>query len=207
MNVGGLGDAIKNVVGAIVIDLVWDAIKRGAANPERPFHLFIDEFQNYPNLARNADVMLSEGRGFGLALWPANQGLYQLSVPLQRAISNNATNKWVTRQDNANAIMFAGEFGRMVSPDDIINQGAYEAVGRVVGNNGLSAPFTAKMRPPMPGCGLGERVRYISQLKYGRPIEDVEKEMEERWQTVPGEAKGDRPPLGKKGGNRRGAAA
>lgn len=200
VNVGGLGDSIKNIVGAMFIDLVWDAVKRGAASVDRPFHLFIDEFQNYPNLARNADVMLSEGRGFGLAMWLANQGLYQLPMALQNAVTNNARNKWVMQQDDANAAMFARQFGRSVSADDIGGLPAHVAVARVIGSDGgLTAPFTAKMRPPVPGFGLAERAREISRLKYGRPIAEVEEELERRWRVEP-TPKQKRPPLGKKGG-------
>jgi hypothetical protein len=204
VNLAGLGDTVKNIVGAILIDLMWSAIKRGAASADCPFHCFIDEFQNYPNLARDAGTMLSEGRGFGLSMWLANQGMHQLAPSLQETIRVNIRNRFVMQTDRRNAMIFASDFGQAVTEEDILTLGAHEAIGRVVGEDPhsghmiVSPPFTAKLRPARPASGLAQRVRAVSRAKYARPIEDVEKEIDERWRIEPDEERPRRAPLGRR---------
>jgi TraM recognition site of TraD and TraG len=185
-NIAGFGPDVRNLLGSIIITAIWEAIKDGVGDPQSPFLLGLDEFQNYPTLGVGFPEMASEGRAHGLSLLLSNQNPMQLNLRVMQEVFSNVRNTIVYQADNKTATMFASEFGKLVSPDDFIRLGEYEAICRVMGSRGRSEPFTVQMQPPLKQPGLARKVIERSRRRYGRPVGDVQREITERRQAVGG---------------------
>lgn len=68
-------------------------------------------------------------------------------------------------------------FGRRVTPHDFQMLRQYEAFGRVVTDEGISQPFSLGTLPPSRPSANVEQIRQLSREKYGRPVEQVIKDM------------------------------
>lgn len=88
---GQIGSDNANFLGSLIVTMiVGQAMRRGAIPEERrvPFHLWIDEFQNF-----TTDVfgeIVSEARKYGLRLGVAHQTLDQVPKPVLDQILKNA---------------------------------------------------------------------------------------------------------------------
>jgi hypothetical protein len=86
------------------------------------------------------------------------------------------------------------EFGRLVSENDFLHLGAYEAIARIATEVGVSAPLTITTEPPSRTTKVANAVRAASRTAYGRPISQVEAEIEDRRRINGGSKK--KPKLG-----------
>jgi hypothetical protein len=195
VNLAGLGGDTASLMGTLIVNALWHAVKSGAADPERPTYLYLDEFQEYLNLPFSPSDMLAQARSFGLAMTLAHQHLGQLPVELRSAVLSNARSKVVFQTSSADAKTFAEEFGTQVNPSDFKNLGRYEVICRLLGSEGVSQPVTAIIREPTPKHNLTRQVRAASRRQYGRPVREVEAEIRAR-RSVPEESHRKRPRLG-----------
>lgn len=85
---------------------------------------------NVINLSVNAADLLAQLRSYGLGLVLAHQDLDQLSKVrgLEQAVLANARSKMVFQTSARDARVMQREFGRLVSDEDFISLGAYEAI-------------------------------------------------------------------------------
>ncbi len=84
---GQLAEGNSALLGAfIVAHLQKAALARADGGAQRPFYLYLDEFQNYTT--DNIKDVLSESRKYGLSLVLAHQYLSQLSHDLSGAVLN-----------------------------------------------------------------------------------------------------------------------
>jgi hypothetical protein len=67
-----------------------------------------------------------------------------------------------------------------VDEDDFINLSAHEAIARIATESGVSAPITLTTEPPPKKTGVANAIRAASRTTYGRPIAQVEAEIEAR---------------------------
>jgi hypothetical protein len=81
------------------------------AETRRPWHLCIDEAQNYVNTTAFQEL-LTEARGYGLSLTLANQHLAQLDEGFRHAILSNARVRVAFRVSTEDAAILAKEFWR-----------------------------------------------------------------------------------------------
>lgn len=181
VNLAGIPEESASLIGALLINSLWHAIKEGHASPENPVSLMLDEFHHYLKIPISPETMLAEARSFGLAMHLAHQGLDQLKIPtLRSAVMNNAVNKVVFQRGSDDSRAFAAEFGSPIKDDDLKRLRKYEVVARVAGEEGLSPPITGVTRPPIEATGNAAAVRAASRQRYGRHVSDVETEIRER---------------------------
>lgn len=78
----------SGVLGGVLLDRVWQVVRRRPRGSGAPVEVFVDEWHQVPSPALGA--MLAEGRKFGLRLRLANQHLAQLRDDLRDAVLGNA---------------------------------------------------------------------------------------------------------------------
>ncbi|MEC3978145.1 type IV secretory system conjugative DNA transfer family protein [Amycolatopsis sp. H20-H5] len=182
INLNGVrvGEQTASLVGTLLMNSLYTAVR--TVRMTKPAFLYLDEFQDFVNLPVNAADMLAKTRSFGLGLVLAHQDLDQLSKVrgLEQAVLANARSKLVFQTSARDARVMQREFGRLVDEDDFINLGAHEALARIATTDGVSAPITLVANPPTKPVGFGNAVRAASRSAYGRPLAQVEAEIEAR---------------------------
>jgi hypothetical protein len=182
INLNGVrvGESAASLTGTLLMNALWSAVR--TVKLTKPAFLYLDEFQDFINLPVNAADMLAKTRSFGLGMVLAHQDLDQLSKVrgLEQAVLANARSKVVFQTSARDARVMQREFGRLVDEDDFINLRAYEAIVRVATGDGVSAPISITTEPPSRTTRVANAVLTASRTKYGRPIAEVEAEIENR---------------------------
>jgi hypothetical protein len=182
VNLKGLPEDTQKLIGSALVNNLWNAIRLGGASEAEPFHLLLDEFQNFVHTPTSHETMLAEGRSSGLSQLLAHQGLDQLDGrrSLQDAVMNNAVSKIVFQRGIKDARTFAAEFASPVTDDDLKKLGQFEFIAKIQTESGISSPFTGITRPPLKPAGTGAAVRAWSRQQYGKSVAEVEQEVRER---------------------------
>lgn len=95
---GHVGDWAASIIGSVVLSRVWSATAaRSTLPPEEhhPFHIFVDEVQEFVSEADHIRRMLSQCREFNVSITAATQYLSDLDTTMQRALMNNTLTKVV----------------------------------------------------------------------------------------------------------------
>jgi hypothetical protein len=71
-------------------------------------------------------------------------------------------------------------FGRMVEERDFHSLGPHEALAVVATGTTVSQPISITTYPPSPATGMAKRIQLLSRKKYGKPVAEVEAEIEDR---------------------------
>ncbi|WP_427921149.1 type IV secretory system conjugative DNA transfer family protein [Streptomyces sp. cg40] len=174
------GAPTAGLLGSLLLNAIWGTVQRGAANPNNPTMLYLDEFQDFLNLPISPADWFAQARSMGLAVTVAHQYIGQLSRELQDATQNNARSKVVFQTGADEANYFAKQFGRRVTPDDFMNLQRYEVIMRLATTDGVSSPVTGMTLPPVEPTGFAERIREASRTKYARPVAEVEADIRNR---------------------------
>ncbi|WP_066945398.1 TraM recognition domain-containing protein [Streptomyces lushanensis] len=150
--------------------------------------LYLDEFQDFLNLPISPADMFAQARSLGLAMTVAHQHLGQLGQELRDATASNARSTVVFQTAVDDAKDFARQFGRSVTEDDFINLDRFEVIMRLATTGGVSSPLTGVTLPPVDPAGFADEGRSLSRRAYGRPVTDVEAEIQRRsgQQPAPG---------------------
>jgi len=197
INLNGVrvGEQTASLTGTLLMNALYSAVR--TVKKTKPAFLVIDEFQDFVNLPVPAADMLAKLRSFGLSMVLAHQDLDQLSKVrgLDQAVLSNARTRVVYQTSAHDARAMQREFGRLVDENDFLNLGAYEAIARIATEAGVSAPVTITTEPPSKPTGMANAVRAASRTTYGRPIAQVEAEIEAR-RRVRGDRSPKKPKLG-----------
>lgn len=174
------GKDTAGLVGSLLLNSIWSVVLGGPSSPSSPTFLYLDEFQDFLNLPISAQDMFAQARSKGLPMTVAHQFMGQLSRELQDAVLANARSKVVFQTSSDDARLFSREFGRSVEDHDLMHLGPYEVVLRLATSDGVSAPVTGTTQPPGRPVGLANQARNLSREKYGRPVAEVEAEINTR---------------------------
>ncbi|WP_437770597.1 type IV secretory system conjugative DNA transfer family protein [Arthrobacter sp. KNU40] len=189
-----IGKQASSLMGTLILNALWSAVR--TVPNHKPVMLYMDEFQNFVTMPTDPGDMLAESRSFGLGMTLIHQNLDQLTDRgLRAAISANCRSKIAFQLSNDAAAM-AREFGDKVGASDLQNLQAREAIAMVATESGVSSPFTMRT---IEGYGEAKTIQAVlaqSRAKYGRPVSEVEREIELR-RTGSIDAK-DRSPYGKR---------
>lgn len=175
---GALGEGPSHLLGALLITAMAQAAmsRRDTPEPDRtPFHLCVDEFQNFAT--NGFSLILSEARKYGLTLTLAHQYLDQLPDRLRDAVFGNVGS------------MVAFRVGAKDAPEvtrqlDLKNAAAFKELANYRARvsllqNGMpsEAMQVETLGPPSPLHARADRIRAHSQLRFGRPREAVEQKI------------------------------
>ena len=111
-----------------------------------PFHVYIDEFQNFTSDAISA--MLAEARKYGLALTVAHQELGQLPGDLRDSLLANTGSKIMFRVSCADAEALAQYIAPHYTAQDLMTLPDYTAMARIKVDNVPSPVFVMRTQPP-----------------------------------------------------------
>jgi len=180
---GRLGEINANLIGMIIVGkLQMAALSRvdsfGKDYP--PFYLYIDEFQNVTTPSISS--ILSEARKYKLSLTVAHQYLSQLNEDIKGAILGNVGSMALFRISPEDAMALEGRFKPTFSADDVIKLDNRNALVSMLVNGQPAKPFNLKTEDYMPGNkDIIEPLKQLSYMTYGRPKEEVDQEILERF--------------------------
>jgi len=173
----------------IVAKIKQAALARATMSPNerKDFFLYIDEFQNF--VTPSIESILSEARKYRLWLILAHQYIEQLKqkdlwweTDLTGAIFGNVWTMMAYKLWAPDADFLEKEFSPEFSKQDLVNIDRFKAVMKLSIDTQPSRPFSINVLNPYVEEWKNEDkkceiIKQISNLKYGRKRELVEKEI------------------------------
>lgn len=183
---GRLGGINSNLIGLILVGKLQMAAMSRAETPGKefaPFYLYIDEFQNVTT--ESIESILSEARKYKLSLTVAHQYISQLKDNIRGAILGNVGSMSVFRISSEDAEVLKGRFEPTFSVQDIIKLENRNAYISMLIDGQPAKPFNVKTDDfPEGNPDLVPKIKELSSLKYGRPRNEVEAEIFEKYQKL-----------------------
>lgn len=184
---GELGEENSSFLGLVLVPRILMAAMMRADTPEperRDFYLYVDEFQNFatPDFAQ----ILSEARKFHLALCVANQFIGQVEEEVKNAVFGNVGTIIAFRVGTTDANYLAREFSPVFSEEDLLNIERFHAYVKTLVGNEPVPPFSLNLykdmakQKEMMNPKVGEIIKEMSRLRYGRDVKLVEAEIVRR---------------------------
>jgi hypothetical protein len=181
---GRIGDINAELLGLIFVSKILQAALARVDIPEgdrHPFYLYIDEFQNFttPSIA----TILSEARKYALSLNLAHQYINQLSEEIKNAVFGNVGTKCIFRVDVDDAEYLAKTLEPYFTAGDIAGLPNRNAYVSMLVNGSPVEPFDMQtmMVVDEPDYTDIDALKQTSYETYGRPREQVEAEIQERY--------------------------
>ncbi|OGN09676.1 MAG: hypothetical protein A3C61_02720 [Candidatus Yanofskybacteria bacterium RIFCSPHIGHO2_02_FULL_39_10] len=187
---GRIGDLNANLLGMVIVGkLLMAALSRVDIADEKmrkDFYLYIDEFQNFTT--DSIGIILSEARKYHLDLILAHQFIKQLKEGTRDAVFGNVGSIVAFRIGPDDSEFMKNKFEPVFSPQDLMNIDNLNAYVNLLINGQTSRPFNIKLDTTgVFGAGsseIGEGVKQMSRFKYGRPRDEIEKEIQDRVASV-----------------------
>lgn len=182
---GRLGDINANLLGLILVGKIqMAALSRadGAGNLP-PFYLYIDEFQNFTTPSISS--ILSEARKYKLSLNVAHQYLSQLSDDIKNAVLGNVGSMGIFRISSEDAEVLVKRLEPVFTVQDILKLDNRNAYISMLVDGVPVKPFNIRT-PDLPAGNpdIVESLKELSFLKYGRPRDEVEKEVMDKFMKI-----------------------
>ena len=180
---GKLGEMNSKLLGMIFVMKFQAAAMSRVDTPEderKDFCLFVDEFQNFAT--DSFESILSEARKFRLNLFVANQFMTQLTDNIREGVLGNVGTIIAGRIGVTDAEMLEKVFTPTFKAEDLHKQPNFHAIATVMMFDMPTSPFTLNLLPPMgeENPEVFASLKNYSATKYGRPIAEVEREINER---------------------------
>lgn len=180
---GRLGEMNSNLLGLILVGKILMAAFSRADIPEEQrndFYLYIDEFQNVTT--DSISTILSEARKYRLSLTIAHQFIGQLDEKIKQSVFGNVGTTVSFRVGSEDTEVFAKLFSPVFGENDLSSIDNYNAYVNLLINGQTAAPFNIATYPPAMsgGVAVAEAIHDLSRLKYGRPREEVEEQIQRR---------------------------
>jgi len=187
---GRLGDLNSSFIGLIVVGkLLMASLSRTDISEEKrkDFYLYIDEFQNVTT--DSIATILSEARKYRLDLVIAHQFIGQLKDEIKKAVFGNVGSMASFRIGSEDAEFLTKQFKPVFTEQDLLNVDNHNCYMKLLINGATAQPFSMKTYPPVKGeQELIDVIKEISRTTYGRPREEVEREIIERHSRLGGQA-------------------
>ncbi|TSC76712.1 MAG: hypothetical protein G01um101433_713 [Parcubacteria group bacterium Gr01-1014_33] len=184
---GRLGDMNSSLIGLIIVGkLLISALSRVDMDEEKrkDFYLYIDEFQNVTT--DSIAIILSEARKYRLDLTITHQFIGQLKEEIKKAVFGNIGSMIAFRVGADDAEFMAKQFKPVFAEQDLMNIDNKNCYAKLLIAGETTPPFNMKTYPPVKGeAEITATIKEISRAKYGRPRDEVEREIVERSEKVP----------------------
>ena len=187
---GEVGDINSKLLGLIIVSKLQMAAlrrQRFAAEDRTDFFMYIDEFQNY--ITDSIESILSEARKYRLSLNMAHQYITQLEgedgkSKVKDAVFGNVGTMMCYKLGAADAEYMAKEMAPIFSINDMINMDNFKGIMKLSIDGKPSLPFSISVPSPWLDTSgdkkVGEAIKQLSRLKFGRDREFVEREITRR---------------------------
>ncbi len=184
---GKLGEINANLIGMIMVGKILMAALSRVDDPTKSFpdfYLHMDEFQNIST--NSISAILSEARKYKLGLTVAHQFIAQLDDDIKDAVFGNVGSMAVFRTGPEDAQFLEHQFAPTFDSSDLMNVPNRNAYMRVLADGTPTKPFSmATFAPVEPDLNRVQRMIAESYQKYGKPREEVEDEISQRYQKPP----------------------
>lgn len=184
---GKLGEEDAKFLGLILVPKILTAAMARqdmAMDQRKDFYLYVDEFQNYAT--EDFAVILSEARKYRLNLIVANQFVSQIEEDVKNAVFGNVGTMVAFRVGVPDANFLQHEFAPTFNENDLTNIEKYHVYIKTIVGNEPVPPFSMSLIKDMEAQKaqmnpkLAEMIKDLSRLKYGKPRELIEQEMNKR---------------------------
>lgn len=181
---GKTGELNAKLLGMIFVMKFYAAALSRDNVPEEErndFALYVDEFQNFST--DSFESILSEVRKYRLNLIVGNQFMTQLTDKIREAIIGNVGTFVSGRIGTTDAEVVVKRFAPTFDTEDLIKLPNFQSIASVMINNAPSSPFSMNFIPPLTSSSskqLADALKKLSAAKYGRPRDEVEKEITQR---------------------------
>ncbi|MBN1162830.1 ATP-binding protein [Patescibacteria group bacterium] len=186
---GMIGEENANFLGLLIIPRILASALRRQERLSRgdrdfpPFYLYVDEFQNFAT--EDFATILSEARKYKLALVVAHQFISQLDEDIKNAVMGNVGTKAVFRIGIEDAEVFESEMAPVFTPQDMSNLPIGNFYMRLLVNGHPTPPFSVflnweEVNKIPKNIQVAAQIREMSRMKYGTPVAEVEKYIQER---------------------------
>lgn len=189
---GRLGDINANLIGMIIVGKLLMAALSRVDDPTKSFpdfYLHMDEFQNISTDSISA--ILSEARKYKLGLTMAHQFIAQLEDDIKDSVFGNVGSMATFRVGPEDAQFLEHQYLPVFDANDLMNVPNRVAYMRVLANGTPTKPFSMNTMAPkeVDLARVQELIEY-SYSVYGRPREEIEAEIAERYKKEEPTAKG-----------------
>lgn len=175
---GQLGADPANLLGSLLVAGILQAAMRREAQADRvPFHLYIDEFQNFTTDAFAS--ILSEARKYALTLTIGHQYFDQLVPSVKAAVLGNVGSIVAFRVGADDAAVLAEEFGD-IAPGLLRDLTRGQVVVRLSDATQVSQAFRGVVEPGQFSSGRAEQILAKSRRSFSRDRAAVERNIG-RW--------------------------
>ena len=187
---GKIGELNAKLMGSLIVSkLAIAAFARQADIPReedrKDFYLYMDEFQNFTVDA--IKTILSEARKYRFPLILAHQYIGQLPDDIRDAVFGNVGSKIFLRVGDDDAIreQVKNSVAPTYNSTDLSNLANMNGYVKLLVNGKITQPFNIQFKYITAGPQeYGDAVREISRLKFGRPREIIEEEINNRYKET-----------------------
>lgn len=181
---GRIGEINANLIGMIIVGKLLMAALSRVDDPTKSFpafYLHMDEFQNIST--NSISAILSEARKYKLGLTMAHQFIAQLEESIKDAVFGNVGSMAVFRVGPDDASFLEKQYQPTFDSNDLMNVPNRVAYVRALANGVPTRPFSMATIAPKPtDLAHVQTVINESYAKYGRPRQEIEAEIHERYQ-------------------------
>jgi hypothetical protein len=180
---GKMGEVNSALMGMILISKIQMAAMSRIDIPEaerRDFYLYVDEFQNFAT--DSFATILSEARKYRLNMTVAHQFIAQLEEKTREAVFGNVGTIVSFRISPQDAELIQKQLEPVFTAYDLVNIENLNAYVKLLIRGVAARPFSMRVLFDTYAVNkeLGENIRQLSHLKYGRDKELVAREVYER---------------------------
>ena len=207
---GVLGDENMSFLGLLLVQKLLSATLSREDMPEEQradFFFYADEFQNFTT--EEFATILSEARKYRLNLTLAHQYIGQLPENIKGAVFGNVGTLLIGRTSTEDGEFLAPQFDPILKNTDIINQPNLHFYAKMLVDGMYPSPFSlesgfgknypeSKFDLPV-NKKVSQFIKQFSRTRYGRDVNLVNKEIEERSKVQKSSPKPNVPPVGNMG--------
>ncbi len=181
---GKIGEENSNFLGLILVPKILAAAMSRtdmAMDQRKDFYLYVDEFQNFAT--ETFSDILSEARKYRLNLTVANQFIGQIGEDLKNAVFGNVGTVVAFRVGVTDANYLQHEFSPTFSEQDLVNVESPHAYIKTIVSGEPMLPFSLDTTKDMAkwkamlNPAVGQAIKELSRLKFGRDVTQVEAEI------------------------------
>lgn len=177
VNLDGIAPQSRFMLGTLIINTIWQTAQANV--PAKANFLYLDEFQDVLKLPVGINEMLAQARKYNLGLVLAHQDFSQLTPDVQGSVLNGTASKIFFQTNSADDAKVMARTFSPLEEHDFQNFRQYEGAARIATEAGVSQPVTFKANEPAHGYGTADKVIERSRQLYGRPVDEVYREIRE----------------------------
>ncbi|MFI9636648.1 type IV secretory system conjugative DNA transfer family protein [Nocardia sp. NPDC051929] len=189
---GVIGPEAAQLLGAIILAELWQAIRERAGTPEdtrTPVMVYIDEVQDYLRLPTDLGDALATARSLRAGFHLAHQYQKQLPPAMLDAFRNNARSR-ITFQLQAGDAKDMATGQSVLVQEDFGALPAHHVYVNLMRDNTVQPWASGITLPPPPETSDPNEIRRLSRERYGQPLDEIEAGFAELLDQVSGDADG-----------------